>query len=124
VTTATSAYQLVRTVGVSILQDDAPSFIWGVGTPNGDLVPFIDCQKGSLYFQADATDDNTHIYQKVDEGGDDADWVKVIVGSTNAYTVTNLNTDRTFDADSTSTAELADVLGTLITDLQNSGLLA
>lgn len=34
-----------------------------------------------------------------------------------AYTVTNLVTDRTYDADATSTAELADVLGTLITDL-------
>ena len=34
-----------------------------------------------------------------------------------AYTVTNLTTDRVFDADATSTAELADVLGTLIDDL-------
>ena len=34
------------------------------------------------------------------------------------YTITNRTTDRTFDADSTSTAELADVLGTLILDLQ------
>jgi hypothetical protein len=31
--------------------------------------------------------------------------------------------DRTLDADSTSTAELADVLGTLINDLRDRGVL-
>lgn len=35
----------------------------------------------------------------------------------------NLTTDRTFDADSTSVAELADVLGTLIEDLKTTGIL-
>jgi len=39
------------------------------------------------------------------------------------YSVSNVTTTRTFDADATSTAELADVLGTLITDLKNSGRL-
>jgi hypothetical protein len=39
------------------------------------------------------------------------------------YTVTNDVTDRTYDANSTSVAELADVLGTLIADLQANGLL-
>ena len=34
-----------------------------------------------------------------------------------AYTVTNVTTDRTFDADSTSINELADVLGTVIQDI-------
>jgi len=40
-----------------------------------------------------------------------------------AYTPTNVTTDRSYDADSTSTAELADVLGTLIADLQAAGIL-
>lgn len=40
------------------------------------------------------------------------------------YTPTNVTTDRSFDADSTSTAELADVLGTLIADLQSAGILS
>lgn len=40
-----------------------------------------------------------------------------------AYTVTNSSTDRAFDADATSIDELADVLGTLITDLKTLGLL-
>lgn len=38
------------------------------------------------------------------------------------YTATNVTTDRSFDADSTSTAELADVLGTLIADLRERGI--
>jgi hypothetical protein len=40
------------------------------------------------------------------------------------YTPTNVTTDRTFDANSTSTDELADVLGTLIADLKLTGILA
>ena len=36
-------------------------------------------------------------------------------GST--YTITNDTTDRTYDANATSTAELADVLATLIRDI-------
>ena len=40
------------------------------------------------------------------------------------YTVTNAATDRTFDADATTIDELADVLGTLITDMITGGLLA
>ena len=40
-----------------------------------------------------------------------------------AYTPTNVTTDRSYDANATSTDELADVLGTLIADLQAYGLL-
>lgn len=39
------------------------------------------------------------------------------------YIITNDNTDRTLDADSTSTAELADVISTLIKDLINAQVL-
>lgn len=35
-----------------------------------------------------------------------------------SYAVTNGNLDRTFDADSTSTAELADIIYTIIQDLK------
>lgn len=35
----------------------------------------------------------------------------------------NVTVDRTYDANSTSTAELADILGTLITDLINIGII-
>lgn len=37
------------------------------------------------------------------------------------FDVENLTTVRSFDADSTSTAELADVIGTFLTDLKNRG---
>ena len=40
-----------------------------------------------------------------------------------AYTASNVTTDRSYDADSTSTAELADILGTLSSDLTTYGLL-
>ena len=39
------------------------------------------------------------------------------------YTITNGTTDRTYDADASSTAELADVLYTLIQDLKTLGIL-
>jgi hypothetical protein len=40
------------------------------------------------------------------------------------YAVTNLTTDRAYNADATSVDELADVLGTLISDLVNKGVLS
>lgn len=39
-------------------------------------------------------------------------------------TPANLTTDRTFDANNTTVAELADVLGTLIEDLKTTGIIA
>lgn len=41
-----------------------------------------------------------------------------------AYTPTNVTTDRAYDANATSVNELADVLGTLIADLQSLGIVA
>jgi|GEM_PF-898580 Endopolygalacturonase len=41
----------------------------------------------------------------------------------NAYTATNVTTDRSFDADTVTIAELADVVGTLLADLKTAGLL-
>jgi hypothetical protein len=40
-----------------------------------------------------------------------------------AYTPSNVSADRSFDADTVAIAELADVVGTLIADLQSYGLL-
>lgn len=47
---------------------------------------------------------------------------EVFQGSGQTYTPTNVTTDRVYDANSTTVAELADVLGTLIADLQGLGL--
>jgi hypothetical protein len=46
------------------------------------------------------------------------------IKGTSAYTPTNVSADRGFDANATTTDELADVLGTLIADLQAAGVLA
>lgn len=40
-----------------------------------------------------------------------------------AYTPTNVTPDRAFDADTVAVAELADVVGSMITDLQSAGIL-
>jgi hypothetical protein len=40
-----------------------------------------------------------------------------------AYTTANVTTDRSYDANSTTVDELADVLGTLIADLQATGII-
>lgn len=43
---------------------------------------------------------------------------------TTTYTFTNVTTDRTVDANATSVDELADALGTLLSDLQSKGIIA
>lgn len=43
--------------------------------------------------------------------------------STGWTSFTNLSTDKTCDADATTTAELADILGTLIEALKDAGIL-
>jgi hypothetical protein len=45
------------------------------------------------------------------------------VAQSSAYTPTNVSADRSYDADATSVDELADVLGTLIADLQLTGII-
>ena len=49
---------------------------------------------------------------------------KTPVAQPSAYTPTNVTTDRSYDANATTVDELADVLGTLIADLQSLGLVA
>jgi hypothetical protein len=47
---------------------------------------------------------------------------KINPASPSAYTVTNTTTDRTIDANSTTIAELLNVVGTLIADLKTRGI--
>ena len=53
---------------------------------------------------------------------ENGDVIKLI--KTGTYTPTNVTADRSFDADTVAIAELADVVGTLIADLQLTGLIA
>lgn len=46
------------------------------------------------------------------------------VNTGSAYSITNVTPDRAYDANATTTDELADVLGTLIADLKLTGILA
>jgi len=45
------------------------------------------------------------------------------VARVTGYNVTNAETDRSYDADATTVTELANVLGTLIADLKNTGII-
>ena len=49
--------------------------------------------------------------------------MNLLLARAGTYTPTNVTTDRAYDANATSTDELADVLGTLIADLQTKGVL-
>lgn len=60
----------------AVQPEEAPSWLWGQGTPAA-IVPFTTVNKGSLYSEVNATDDDPHLWMKVDEGGDTADWVLV-----------------------------------------------
>lgn len=66
------------------LPEEAPSILWGQGTPDGDRAPFTLVNKGSLYLAVDQTDDTTPLWVKVDEGSDNADWVEAFL-DTNAF---------------------------------------
>lgn len=55
--------------------ENVPVLLWGQGTPDGDRSPFKEANKGSLYMAVNQTDDVTHLWQKIDEGDDNADWV-------------------------------------------------
>ena len=48
----------------------------------------------------------------------------VAPGATQTYAITNVTTDRAYDANATTTDELADTLGTLIGDLRAKGIVA
>ncbi len=50
--------------------------------------------------------------------------VEALAAATDAYAPTNVTTDRAFDADTVAVAELADVVGTLIADLQAKGIIS
>lgn len=80
-TTSTSAFYYVKpdpgSLGGSLHPETAPGIIWGQGTP-GAIAPFTSINKGGLYMQVNGTDDESHCWMKVDEGGDAADFVLLV----------------------------------------------
>lgn len=61
-----------------LLPENSPAWLWGQGTP-GAIAPFTTVNKGSIYSEVNATDDYGPGWMKTDEGGDAADWAKILV---------------------------------------------
>lgn len=80
---------------------------------------------GDMYAEGDLEIDGTAFFDgDIDHSGSNLGFYGTSpAAQPPAYTLTNVTTDRTIDANSTSEAELADVLCTLIQDLQSIGLL-
>lgn len=84
---STAAWYLIPSTGLggtgvisgpsgAVQPEEAPAWLWGNGTP-GAFVPFTTVQKGSLYSEVNASDDDPALWMKVDEGSDTADWVSI-----------------------------------------------
>lgn len=76
---------------------------------------------GALFIRTDGGAGTT-LYTKA-TGTGNTGWRPIPVGGTSAYSTSNVSTDRSYDANSTTTDELADVLGTLIADLKANGVI-
>lgn len=76
----------INPTGGGLHPENSPAWLWGQGTP-GAIAPFTTVNKGSLYSEVNATDDDPHVWMKVDEGGDAADWVRI--GNTGVVIVTS-----------------------------------
>jgi hypothetical protein len=73
-TVSTYAKKILDSKQTGLMVEAPPVILAGQGTPAGAIPPFKEAQKGSLYMQTDAADDASHVWQKVDEGGDNSDW--------------------------------------------------
>lgn len=78
----------------------------------------IQLKTGHMWF------DGTYLRGKNSAPSSSGDGGRIVLGTGQTYTPTNVTTDRSYDADATTINELADVLGTLIADLQTSGVIA
>jgi hypothetical protein len=88
----------------------------------GDLTIYSDAGSTQKFHVDGATGDTT-IAGALNHDGTTVGFFGVAPATRpTTYSVTNLVTDRTYDANATTTAELADVLGTLIADLRTMGL--
>ena len=58
------------------------TIICDTGAPEGAADPMDSALKGSIYFRASQTDDNSAVYMKVDESSADNDWVKFLTAET------------------------------------------
>ena len=85
-----------------LVYDDVPIYLEGSVNTYGDTRFLYNSTDGTIDVYVD------NFKQLAIDGTDPSD-----------FSISNLTTDRAYDANATSTAELADVLGTLIDDLRN-----
>lgn len=92
------------------------SMVGGITYKNGTAPTgnVTDCHQ---YYSNDVVAGNAAPHYRTETG----DIIKLFKSA--AYTPTNVTTDRSYDANATTLDEIADVLGTLIADLQATGLI-
>ena len=73
--------------GSPLAPENQPAWLWGTGTPAA-IAPFTTVNKGAVYSEVNAADDNACLWMKVDEGGNAADWVRL--GNTGIVMVKSL----------------------------------
>lgn len=104
---------VVLSAGTSAIGTSATNtLVLGTGTAPGSSPADV-----FQMYSADITAGNAAPHFRVEAG----DIIKLYKVAT--YTPSNVTTDRSFDANATSIDELADVLGSVIADLQSTGLL-
>jgi hypothetical protein len=116
-----AAFQVQKEDGTSVFLVDTTNNDVEVRN-SADLVAWSGNGSGQV-FRVDGATGNTQIEGALDHNGTTVGFFGVTPAvQPSAYTVTNLATDRAYDANATTTAELADVLGTLIADLRTLGI--
>lgn len=104
--------------GLTFGTADTHAIAAGTSSPEGSLSATV----GSLFMRTDGSAGGI-LYVK-ETGSGSTGWKTIASTGTSAYAPTNVTTDRTYDANATSTDELADVLGTLIADLKSLGVIS
>ena len=126
--TAIIAFKTLASDTETVRIDGLGNFGLGTTTFGTDSVKVMALKNGTApsanvadcfhFYAADQTAGNSAPHFRTEAG----DVIKLY--KTGTYTPTNVSADRAFDANATSIDEIADVLGTLIADLQLTGLLA
>lgn len=94
-----------------------------VGTGNSVILGDVNYTSGDISVPDEAYGSGWNSSLEVPTKNAVYDKIQTLLGST-AYTITNVTTDRSYDADLVLVGELADVLGTLIQDLKDKGILS
>jgi hypothetical protein len=116
------AAQLIGSDGSNVTQWTLTSD-FGLGINNGLDIKVTSDSGSTTKFLVEGATGDTQIVGALNHDGTTVGFFGVAPATRpTTYSVTNLVTDRSYDANATTTAELADVLGTLIADLRTMGL--